>query len=272
MTNRTAFLALAASLGVPHPNPNGHPTSYLWEEVWQRESWLDIVGRYIVAKQNTKKQIESLIFPRFHQLDVTRKLQGAVLAEGAGTKFLIQHSAGSGKTNSIAWSAHFLADLHDAADKKVFSAVIVVSDRNVIDSQLREALVDFQRNKGVVATITNESGSKSGQLAQALADGKKVIVSTIQTFPFALAAVQELAATEGKTFAVIADEAHSSQTGSAAADLKKVLSPEEIEAMGDGGEISAEDKVKDGLKDILLGPAQLYEGLRERGEANRPPA
>lgn len=91
------------------------PTSYLWEEVWERESWFDIVGRYIVAKRNSKKQLEGLIFPRFHQLDVTRKLPAKVLEEGPGTKFLIQHSAGSGKTNSIAWTAHFLADLHDAA-------------------------------------------------------------------------------------------------------------------------------------------------------------
>ena len=223
------------------PNAHGHPTSYLWEEVWQRESWLDIIGRYIVATKNSKQQVKKLIFPRFHQLDVTRKLQESILVEGAGTKFLIQHSAGSGKTNSIAWAAHFLADLHDADNSKVFSAVIVVSDRNVIDSQLREALVDFQRNNGVVATITNKHGSKSSQLAQALAEGKKIIVCTIQTFPFAYEEVQKLAATEGKTFAVIADEAHSSQTGSAASDLKKVLSPEEIEALKDEGEISAED-------------------------------
>lgn len=174
---------------------------------------------------------------------MTRKLPVKVLEEGPGTKFLIQHSAGSGKTNSIAWTAHFLADLHDAADKKVFSAVIVVSDRNVIDSQLRETLQAFERNKGVVASITNESGSKSGQLAQALADGKKVIVCTIQTFPFALAAVQELAATEGKTFAVIADEAHSSQTGSAAADLKRVLSAEELAELEDGGEVGTDDLI-----------------------------
>jgi type I restriction enzyme, R subunit len=223
------------------PNPKGHPTSYLWEEVWSRDAWLEVLGRYLVTQRDGKKQIKSLIFPRYHQLDATKKLQQAILAEGAGGKFLIQHSAGSGKTNSIAWSAHFLADLHDAKNEKVFSAVIVVSDRNVIDAQLQEALFDFQRTKGVVATIKNEGGSKTSQLAQALADGKKIIVCTIQTFPFAMAAVQEQAITEGKTFAVIADEAHSSQTGAAAASLKQLLSAEEQKDLEDGGEVSTED-------------------------------
>ena len=223
------------------PNPNGHPTSYLWEEIWRRDSWLEILGRYIVTQRDQKKQIKSVIFPRFHQLDATRKLTQAVLAEGAGGKYLIQHSAGSGKTNSIAWSAHFLADLHDAKDEKLFSTVIVVSDRNVIDTQLQEALADFERTKGVVATVKSEGAAKSQQLADALAQGKKIIVCTIQTFPFALAAVREQAATHGKRFAVIADEAHSSQTGEAAAKLKQVLSAEEIAELEDGGEISTED-------------------------------
>ena len=223
------------------PNPHGHTTSYLWEEVWSRESWLEILGRYLVTQRDNKKKIKSIIFPRFHQLDATRKLQAAILTEGAGGKFLIQHSAGSGKTNSIAWSAHFLADLHDAKNQKVFSAVLVVSDRNVIDAQLKEALFDFQRTTGVVETIRNEGSSKSGQLAKALASGKKIIVCTIQTFPFAIAAVQEQTAAHGKTFAVIADEAHSSQTGMAAASLKQILSPEEQDELKDGGEISTED-------------------------------
>ena len=223
------------------PNPKGHPTSYLWEEVWARESWLEILGRYIVAERDKKKQTAKLIFPRYHQLDATRKLVAAVRAEGVGGKYLIQHSAGSGKTNSIAWTAHFLADLHDAKDEKVFSTVIVVSDRNVIDGQLQEALAAFERTQGVVVTIKGDSGAKSGQLAEALAGGKKIIVCTIQTFPFALIAVKELAATQGKRFAVIADEAHSSQTGTAASKLKQVLSAEELAALGDGGEVSAED-------------------------------
>jgi len=219
----------------------GHPTGYLWQEVWQRDSWLEIIGRYMIARRDKKKQISGIIFPRYHQLDATRKLRAQVKAEGAGGRFLIQHSAGSGKTNSIAWSAHFLADLHDEADAKIFSSVIVVSDRNVIDAQLQEALFEFERTKGVVATITSESGSKSAALAEALDAGKKIIVCTMQTFPFALEAVRERAATQGKRFAVIADEAHSSQAGETAAKLKAVLTPEEIEEISDGGEISSED-------------------------------
>lgn len=223
-------------------NPRGgHRTAYLWEQVFARESWLEILGRYLIAQRDKKKQIKAIIFPRFHQLDVTRKLQAAVLRDGTGGKYLIQHSAGSGKTNSIAWTAHFLAELHDAQHEKVFDSVLVVSDRNVIDSQLQEALFDFQRTSGVVATITNKDGSKSGKLAEALAGDKKIVVCTIQTFPFALEAVQELAATQGKRFAVIADEAHSSQTGEASKKLKAVLSQEELAELGDGGEVSTED-------------------------------
>jgi type I restriction enzyme, R subunit len=124
-------------------NPDGHRTAYLWDEVWQRDSLLEILGRYMVATKDAKKQITGMIFPRYHQLDATRKLVAAVLAEGAGGKYLVQHSAGSGKTNSIAWSAHFLADLHDAQHRKVFDTVLVVSDRNVIDTQLQEAIFSF---------------------------------------------------------------------------------------------------------------------------------
>lgn len=222
-------------------NPSGHRTAYLWEEIWARESWLEVLGRYMVGMRDAKKQLTGMIFPRFHQLDATRKLRAAVLDEGPGDKYLIQHSAGSGKTNSIAWTAHLLADLHDERDEKIFSSVVVVSDRNVIDTQLQEAIFAFERTTGVVATITNEAGAKSGQLAEALAGGKKIVVCTIQTFPFALKAVQELAATSGKRFAVIADEAHSSQTGEAASKLKQVLSAEELAELQDGGEISAED-------------------------------
>jgi len=222
------------------PNPQGFATAYLWEEVWARESWLDILHRYVIGKRDDKKQLKSLIFPRYHQLDATRQLVADVLQNGAGERYLIQHSAGSGKTNSIAWTAHFLADLHDAQHTKLFDSVLVVSDRNVLDAQLQEAIFDFERTTGVVATITNEHGSKSAQLGQALKDGKKIIVCAIQTFPFALQAVQELAATEGKRFAVIADEAHSSQTGEAAAKLKQLLSAEEWAELQDGGEVDTE--------------------------------
>ena len=239
-------------------NPVGHKTAYLWDEVWQRDSWLEILGRYIVSERDAKKQIRSVIFPRYHQLDATRKLRAAILADGVGGKYLIQHSAGSGKTNSIAWSAHFLADLHDDQNRKVFDTVLVVSDRNVIDTQLQEAIFNFERTTGVVATIKSDTGAKSGQLAEALAGGKKIVVCTIQTFPFALQAVQELSASKGKHFAVIADEAHSSQTGEAAAKLKQVLSPGELADLNDGGEVSSEDILaaqmasKAGLKGITF--------------------
>jgi type I restriction enzyme, R subunit len=227
--------------GNPVNKAGGHRTAYLWEKVWARESWLEILGRYLIAKRDKKKEIEQIIFPRYHQLDVTRKLQVAVLKDGAGGKYLIQHSAGSGKTNSIAWAAHFLAELHDANQQKMFDTVLVVSDRTVIDSQLQEAIFDFERTTGVVAVITNKDGSKSSKLAEALDGSKKIVVCTIQTFPFALKAVRELAATQGKRFAVIADEAHSSQTGEAASKLKAVLSPEELAELNDGGEVSTED-------------------------------
>ena len=227
------------------PNPQGgHRTAYLWEQVWARASWLEILGRYLIAQRDKKRPLTGWIFPRYHQLDATRKLQAAVLRDAeakAAGKYLIQHSAGSGKTNSIAWTAHFLAELHDTANRKLFDSVLVVSDRTVIDAQLQDALFDFQRQTGVVATIKGGEGSKSAELAEALSGDKKIVVVTIQTFPFALEAVRELAATQGKRFAVIADEAHSSQTGEAAAKLKAVLSPEELAELGDGGEVSMDD-------------------------------
>ena len=222
-------------------NPSGHRTAYLWQQVFTRESWLEILGRYLSPKLDDKKHLVDFIFPRYHQLDVTRKLQAAVLAEGAGARYLVQHSAGSGKTNSIAWTAHFLAELHDAKDHKLFDSVLVISDRAVIDSQLRTVLTDFERKTGVVATIEGKSASKSSELAKALSGDKKIVVCTIQTFPFAIEAVRKLAATEGKRFAVIADEAHSSQSGEASKKLKEVLSAEELAALRDGGEVSTED-------------------------------
>ncbi len=241
---RTAFLPfnLGDDGGAGNPaNGQGHRTAYLWEKVWQRDSWLEILGRYLVTRRDSKKHVTGIVFPRYHQLDATRALLAAVLADGPGHKYLIQHSAGSGKTNSIAWTAHFLADLHDAGHRKMFDSVLVVSDRNVLDAQLQEAIFDFERTAGVVATIKGDSQSKSGELATALAGGKKIVVCTIQTFPFALKAVQDLAATQGKRFAVIADEAHSSQAGDAASKLKQVLSAEELLELADGGEVGTED-------------------------------
>ena len=230
----------AGGAGNP-PNPAGIATDYLWKEVWQRDSFLQILGRYLVPVKNTKKQLVGWIFPRYHQLTVTRKLVAAVTLEGPGNKYLVQHSAGSGKTNSIAWTAHFLADLHDAKDQKVFDTAIVISDRTVVDDQLREAIMSFERTQGVVAVITGDGASKSKELAEALSAGKKIVVCTVQTFPFALEEVRKLAATKGKRFAVIVDEAHSSQTNQTAAKLKMVLSAAEMAELIDGGGVSAED-------------------------------
>ncbi len=228
--------------GAGNPSDTGgHPTAYLWEHIWERDGWLEIIGRYLVVERNEKKEVERILFPRFHQLAATRKLVKAVRREGPGGRYLIQHSAGSGKTNSIAWTAHFLSDLHDDANRKVFDTVLVVSDRTVIDTQLQEAIFAFERTVGVVVTIKGEGGSKSDELAKALAGGKKIVVCTIQTFPFALGEVRRLAATQGKRFAVIADEAHSSQAGDTAKRLRDVLTDAEIRELCDGGEVSTED-------------------------------
>lgn len=236
-------------------NPDGHRTAYLWEQILERDGWLEILGRFLIAEHDDRRQIKSIVFPRYHQLDAVRRLHAAVSVDGPGGKYLIQHSAGSGKTKSIAWSAHFLAELHDANHRKVFDTVLVISDRNVIDKQLQEALFGFQRQTGVVALITNAESSKSEALAAALSGDKKIVVCTIQTFPFAIEEVRRLTATQGKRFAVIADEAHSSQTGEAASKLKVVLSAEEFEALRDGAEV--------GMDDILA--AQMANRAAENG-------
>ncbi len=241
--------------GKGNPNTDGHKTEYLWKEIWERENWLEIVARYFSTERNKKKKIEKILFPRYHQWRVTKRLQQEILREGAGRKYLIQHSAGSGKTNSIAWTAHFLAELHNAQSQKIFDSVLVVSDRNVIDTQLQEALESFQRKKGVVASITRKDGNKSSKLADALSGDKKIVVCTIQTFPFALEALRKLASTGGKTFAVIADEAHSSQTGEAAVKLKQVLSLAEVADLEDGGEVSIDDVLS----------AQMENRAKEKG-------
>lgn len=240
--------------GNPENPASGYRTSYLWEGVWARDSFLDILGRKVILQKKKEKgrdgverTTEKLIFPRYHQLDCVRKVETAVRSEKAGHKYLIQHSAGSGKTNTISWLAHLLATLHDESDKRIFDSVLVITDRTVLDAQLQEAIYQIEHKHGMVECITREEGSKSTQLAKALDEGKNIIICTIQTFPAVLASMKEMAATKGKTFAVIADEAHSSQTGQAAAKLKKVLSKtedkdlqQEINELGDGGEIDAE--------------------------------
>ena len=220
------------------PDPSGSATSYLWERVLQRESWLDILHRFVLVDG------ERIIFPRFHQWEAVTRLVQAAAEEGPGNKYLIQHSAGSGKTNSISWTAHRLARLQ-VDNATVFDSVIVVTDRTVLDSQLQAAIRQIDKNTGFVATIDADAarragGSKSGLLAKHLTDGKRIIVVTIQTFPFAMAEIRVNKGLKGKKFAVIADEAHSSQSGQVASKLRSVLTAEELKDIEDGGEIDIE--------------------------------
>ena len=165
------------------------------------------------------------------------QLVAATRAEGTGHKYLVQHSAGSGKSNSIAWLAHQLASLHDAADHKIFDSVIVVTDRTVLDKQLQDTIFQFEHKDGVVYKVSDE-GVKSHQLVEALVERRPIIIVTIQTFPFVLEAIRREVSLAARSFAVIADEAHSSQTGATATMLKRVLTAEQIE---EGEEVSTED-------------------------------
>lgn len=225
-------------------NPSGYRTAYWWERALDRDAWLNIVGRFVHLSREEKKTAdgkkefkERLIFPRYHQWEVVNQLLSTVKTEKAGHKYLIQHSAGSGKTNSIAWLSHQLSNLHDDTDSKIFSSVIVITDRTILDQQLQDAIYQFEHKQGVVCRITNE-GVKSAQLAQALKDNVPIIIVTIQTFPHVLEAIQKETSLKNRTYAIIADEAHSSQTGAAAKNLKKVLTAEQIE---EGEEFSNED-------------------------------
>ena len=173
------------------------------------------------------------------------KLVAAARSEGAGHNYLIQHSAGSGKTNSISWLAHQLASLHDAVEQRVFHSVLVVTDRTVLDAQLSEAIEQFEHKTGVVFSVTSEDGSKSSKLVEALTGKTPIIVVTIQTFPHVLDVIRESTSLKDRRFAVIADEAHSSQTGSAAKKLKQVLTAERMQEIEEGGEVDLD--APDGL-------------------------
>lgn len=229
-------------------NPKGSATSYLWEQVLQRDSWLNIIGKFLHLQISDKtnpvtgeREVrKSLLFPRYHQWDVVNKLIETARTDGPGHRYLIQHSAGSGKTNSIAWTAHQLSSLHGADNEKIFDSVIVVTDRTVLDAQLQDAIYQIEHKSGVVVPIRGNAGSKSVELTTALAARTPIIIVTIQTFPFALKAMAESQALKGRNFAIIADEAHSSQTGSTANKLKKVLSAEELADVNDGGEFDVE--------------------------------
>lgn len=246
-------------------HPSGHRTGYFWEEVLGRDSFLDILGHFMFLEKKEEKindgkgnsrwvTNETMIFPRYHQLDAVRKLVAATRTEGTGNNYLIQHSAGSGKTNSISWLSHRLASLHTADDKKVFDCVVVITDRKILDRQLQDAIYQIEHAQGVVKAIDEDSK----QLAGALIDGTKIVITTLQKFPFVLRGLlhiagadqQEKATPEEKQrakawqidiskrrYAVIVDEAHSSQTGETARELKAIL--------GGAGADNKEDEEQD---------------------------
>lgn len=234
-----------------HDHGTGNPpvagnwkTHFLWDEVLQADSLMDILQRFMhleVKERQVKTdkgvrtiRKETMIFPRYHQLDAVRKLIAHAGAHGSGRNYLIQHSAGSGKSNSIAWLAHRLASLHDANDEKVFHSVVVVTDRRVLDQQLQNTIYQFEHKTGVVEKIEENTQ----QLARALSAGTPIVITTIQKFPFISQALSTLESkgtgvkidTAGKRFAVIVDEAHSSQSGETAMALKGMLNKDGIEA------------------------------------------
>jgi type I restriction enzyme R subunit len=263
-----------AQCGAGNPaNPDGYRTAYLWEDVLERDSFLDVLGHFMFIEKKEEKiedghggqrriVTESMIFPRYHQLDSVRKLINATRQEGPGNNYLIQHSAGSGKTNSISWLSHRLASLHNAADQKIFDCVIVITDRRVLDQQLQDAIYQIEHAQGVVKAIDEDSK----QLAAALVDGTQIVITTLQKFPFVLrgllyvagAETQEKASDEDKRkakeweaaiaarkYAVIVDEAHSSQTGEAARELKGIL------GVPPAGSDEEEHTWEDGLDQVI---------------------
>lgn len=212
-------------------NPNGYPTAYLWENVFQKDSMMDIIQKFMNLQDG-----KTLIFPRYHQLDVVRKLLADVKKNGSGHNYLIQHSAGSGKSNSIAWTAYRLASLFNADNKPVFSSVIVVTDRTVLDAQLQETISGFDHTLGAVETIGEDKNSKD--LRDAINNGVRIIVTTLQKFPVIYQEVDKVA---GRNFAVIVDEAHSSQTGNSALKLKAALANTE-DALREYAEIEGKNE------------------------------
>ena len=210
--------------GNPQAEDDHYVTSYIWENVLQKDSLLDIIQKFISFEVKTEKKDgknvtkKRLIFPRFHQLDVVRKLIADVRENGSGKNYLIQHSAGSGKSNSIAWTAYRLASLHNNDNEPVFTSVVIVTDRRNLDAQLQETITGFDHTLGSVCAINEKKSSKD--LRDALNAGKRIIVTTLQKFPVIYEEVDD---TTDKRFAIIVDEAHSSQTGSSAMKLKAAL-------------------------------------------------
>ena len=228
------------------PTRKGYATGYLWEETWARDSVLDLVRQFIheVEEEDEKGRKTGkrfLIFPRYQQLDCVRKLVVDARAQGAGQRYLIQHSAGSGKSFTIAWLAHQLATLHDAADRRVFDSIVVITDRRVLDRQLQTTMRQFEQTLGVVENID----ATSRQLKEALESGKTIIVTTLQKFPVIAKEIGEL---PGKQFAVVVDEAHSSQSGERSTqpikDVLQTASLEEAEKTDETGH-DDEDRVNE---------------------------
>ncbi|MCF6266729.1 MAG: DEAD/DEAH box helicase family protein [Desulfuromusa sp.] len=208
------------------PNPDGYRTDYLWHEILTKESWLEIIGRFIHLQteefefEGRKRKKQKMIFPRFHQLDAVRKMTAHAKENGAGHNYLVQHSAGSGKSNSIAWLAYRLSGLHNHRDQRIFDSVVVVTDRRVLDSQLQNTIYQFEHKAGVVQRIDKDSQ----QLADAIEGSANIIITTLQKFPFVIDKVEKL---PSRKYAVIIDEAHSSQGGEASKKMKEVLAGSE---------------------------------------------
>lgn len=227
---RTSFLPFNQGYNLGAGNPpswKGFSTAYLWEQVWARDSVLDLLQNFIHVveieddKGNKTGELK-LLFPRYHQLDCVRRIVADALGHGVGQCNLVQHSAGSGKSNTIAWLAHQLSVLHDTKDERIFDSIIVVTDRRVLDRQLQRTVRQFEQTLGVVENID----TTSRQLKQALEDGKTIIVTTLQKFPVI---ADQIGSLKGKKFAVIIDEAHSSQSGESTKSLKAVLATKSLD-------------------------------------------
>ncbi|NSW54184.1 MAG: type I restriction endonuclease subunit R [Anaerolineae bacterium] len=255
---KTAFLPFNQGFERGAGNPPsffGYDTAYLWEQVWARDSVLNLVQNFVYRLESAGKE-HTVIFPRYHQLDAVRRLLADALAHGAGQRYLIQHSAGSGKSYSIAWLAHQLSTLHDAENKRVFDSIIVVTDRRVLDQALQRHVENFEQTRGLVANIGENQ--HSADLRKALEEGKDIIVTTIQKFPYI---VDTIGAMSQARFAVIIDEAHSSQGGETAHKMQQVLNVstlEEAEAIdADSGE-DWEDQVVEAARSRGMLPNVSY--------------
>ncbi len=245
------------------PHAAGYRTGYFWQGVLERERFLDILGSYMFVERRDEKvedakgartvKRETVIFPRYHQLDSVDRLVTTAAADGPGRNYLIQHSAGSGKTNSISWLSHRLASLHDADEQKIYQCVVVITDRRVLDRQLQDAIYQIEHAQGVVKAIDQDSK----QLATALVDGTMIVITTLQKFPFVMKGLLRIAGADepdaasaaeraqaeswskaiaGRRYAVIVDEAHSSQTGESAREMKAVLGSKAQAAEEEGDE------------------------------------